>query len=145
MSKVPLYEYAPVGVRRANCITTNTAAMFRGTSLKGHSAPLGTYGRTMPRVIWLPSGGGRFLISEVLLYRGYSKLKTRTTLGPYGRASPRRMGPSWGLCVSLNSNNPCSTLVSHRSVDYKGFVLPRFWGVQGYLAHKKPLHPRTLQ
>ena len=30
-------------------------------------APLGPYSRTMPRALWWPQGGGRFLMSEVLL------------------------------------------------------------------------------
>ena len=38
-----------------------------------------------------------FLVGEAPLhgktYRGYSKLKTYTALVPYGRASPRSIGP----------------------------------------------------
>ena len=41
-------------------------------------------------------------------YRGYSKLRTRTALGPYGRYMTRSIGRSYGRCVSLISSNPCS-------------------------------------
>jgi len=40
-------------------------------------------------------------------YRGYSKLRTHTAVGPYGRSMPRSIGPSYGLCVFLISSNPC--------------------------------------
>ena len=34
-------------------------------------------------------------IEEVVLcYKGYSKLRTHTALGSYGRSIPRRIGPS---------------------------------------------------
>jgi hypothetical protein len=39
-------------------------------------------------------------------YRGHSKLRTHTALGPYCRARLRGIGPSWGRCVSLISSNP---------------------------------------
>ena len=60
-------------------------------------------------------------------YRGYSKLRTRTALGPYGRSMPRSIGPPQGRCVSLISSNPCTLEC-----------------LQRYLAHKKtptPLGP----
>ena len=41
---------------------------YRGTSLIRNSTTLGTYCRTMPRVMWLPQKGGRFLLSEAALY-----------------------------------------------------------------------------
>ena len=41
---------------------------YRGTSLIRKRPPLGPYSRTMPRNIWGSYGGGRFLMSEVLLY-----------------------------------------------------------------------------
>ena len=47
-------------------------------------------------VLW----GGQFLTSEVALYRrrtvyrGYSKFKIHTALGPYGRSMLRSIGPS---------------------------------------------------
>ena len=31
---------------------------------------------------------------DCVLYRGYSKLRTHTALGPYSRASPRSIGPA---------------------------------------------------
>ena len=40
---------------------------LRGTSITRKSAPLGPYSRNMPRVLWRPSGGGLFLMSEVPL------------------------------------------------------------------------------
>ena len=40
-------------------------------------------------------------------YRGYSKLRTHTALGPYGGSMPRSIGPSYGRCVSSLSSNPC--------------------------------------
>ena len=42
---------------------------YRGTSLIGNSAPLRPYSRTKYRALWWPSGGWRFLMSEVPLYR----------------------------------------------------------------------------
>ena len=44
----------------------------------------------------------------VLTYRGYSKLRTHTALGPYGRSIRRSIGPSLGRCVSKISSNPRS-------------------------------------
>ena len=41
-------------------------------------------------------------------YRGYSKLRTHTAVRPYGRASPRSIGPPWGLCASLITSNTCT-------------------------------------
>ena len=38
-------------------------------------------------------GGWVFLMSEVTLYRGYSKLRTHTAIRPYGRSIPRSIGP----------------------------------------------------
>ena len=46
-------------------------------------------------------------------YRGYSKLRTHAAIGPYGRALPRIMGPSWGWCVSLFTSNPCKSCADH--------------------------------
>ena len=40
-------------------------------------------------------------------YRGYSKLRTHTALGPFRRAMPRSIGPSQGRCVSFISSEPC--------------------------------------
>ena len=37
--------------------------VYRGTSPVRNRLPLGTYSRTMPRVIWLPQGGGHFIMS----------------------------------------------------------------------------------
>jgi len=48
------------------------------------------------------------LLTQVWLYRGDSKLRTRTALGPYGRPMPTSIGPPWGRCVSLISSNPCT-------------------------------------
>ena len=42
-------------------------------------------------------------------YRGYSKLRTHPAIGPYGRSIPRSIGPAYGQCVSLKSSNPCTT------------------------------------
>jgi hypothetical protein len=39
-------------------------------------------------------------VVDVQQYRGYSKFRTHTTPGPYGRASPRSIGPPQGRCVS---------------------------------------------
>jgi len=39
-------------------------------------------------------------------YRGYSKLRAHTAIGPYGMSIPRSIGHSQGWCVSLNSSNP---------------------------------------
>ena len=41
-------------------------------------------------------------------YRGYSKSRMHTALGPYGRSVPRSIGPSYGRCVSLILSNPCT-------------------------------------
>ena len=74
----------------------------------------------MPRALrWSLGGGGLFLMSEVPLcvslkstgwelaltgwgandvwrYRGYARVRTRTTLGAYSRSLPRSIGPSYG-------------------------------------------------
>ena len=47
---------------------------YRGTSLIRNSAPLGPYSRTMPRALWWSYGGGRFLMSEVPLYRASAQI-----------------------------------------------------------------------
>ena len=46
---------------------------YRGSSLVRKRAPLGPYSRPLPRVLWRSSGGGRFLLGEVPLYRGPGK------------------------------------------------------------------------
>ena len=43
-------------------------------------------------------------------YRGHSKLRSHTALGPYGRCMSRSVGLSSGRCVSLISCNPCTVL-----------------------------------
>ena len=43
-------------------------------------------------------------MSEVPLYRGYSKLRTHTTLGPHGSSIPRGIGE----VRVLTSSNPCT-------------------------------------
>ena len=48
-------------------------------------------------------------------YRGYSKLRRHTFIGPYGGSPPRSIGPSWGRCVSLNSSHPCPGQDSQRA------------------------------
>ena len=47
------------------------------------------------------------ILAKRFAYRGYSKLRTRTALGPYSRAMPRSIGPPQGRCASLISSNPC--------------------------------------
>jgi hypothetical protein len=66
-------------------------------------------------------------------YRGYSKLRTRTTLGSYGRAIHRIIGHSYGRCVSLNSSNPCTVGWSQNNPH----PVPSSVSLQGYLALKK--------
>ena len=39
--------------------------------------------------------------------KGYSKLRTHTALGPYGRSMSRIKGHSYGRCVSLIASNAC--------------------------------------
>jgi len=70
--------------------------MYRGTSLIRNSAPLGTYSRTMPRVIWLPLGGVRFLMSEVPLYT------------PLGTPPSFAAGPSAIPHPSIADNDACT-------------------------------------
>ena len=41
---------------------------YRVTSLIKKRPPQGSYSRTMPRALWEPKGGLRFLMSEVSLY-----------------------------------------------------------------------------
>ena len=102
-------------------------------------------------------------------YRGYSKLRTRTALGSYGRSMPRSIGPSYGWCVFLISSNPCtvqppppcvsqrvarglslplsspSVSVSSRSLAHSAVnVTALSPTLQGYLAHKKTHPLRTL-
>ena len=44
------------------------AERYRGTSLIKSFPSLGPYGRTMPRDLWKPQGGGLFLMSEELFF-----------------------------------------------------------------------------
>ena len=48
---------------------------------------------------------GYLAFKTTLQYRGDSKLRTHTALGPYGRSIRRSIGPSYGWCVCLNSSN----------------------------------------
>ena len=41
-------------------------------------------------------------------YRGYSKLRKRTAIGPDGKAMPTSIGPPLGRWVSLPSSNTCA-------------------------------------
>ena len=50
-------------------------------------------------------------------YRGYSKLRTHTAVGPYGSSMPGSIGPSYWLCVSLISSNPCISQYDHHTSD----------------------------
>ena len=43
--------------------------LYRDTSLIRNRLSLGPYSRPMPRALWWSYGGGRFLMSEVPLYR----------------------------------------------------------------------------
>ena len=45
-------------------------------------------------------------MSEAPLYRGYSKLRTRTALGSYGRAMPRGIGSPVGAVRILYFEKP---------------------------------------
>ena len=45
---------------------------YRGTSLIRNRNPVRPYSRTMPRLLWRSWGGGRFLMSEVLLYHAFA-------------------------------------------------------------------------
>ena len=67
MGEVPLYMAAMLILKQASLLSEN--ASYRGTSLIRNCAPLGPYSRIMPRALWWPSGGGRFIMSEVPLYR----------------------------------------------------------------------------
>ena len=51
-----------------------------------------------------------------MTYRGYSKLRTHTALGPYGRSMPRSIGLSYGRCVSLISSTSCILLFLSQSL-----------------------------
>jgi hypothetical protein len=108
MSEVPLYSSCSDG--RVLCRDVDAAQVQGYLAHKNTQPPRTTIGPYC-RVL----GGGRFLMSEVPLYRsshwsdgvpkclglqlnlsqyrGYSKLRTRTALGPYSRASPRGIGP----------------------------------------------------
>jgi hypothetical protein len=76
----------------------------------------------VPLYASLPMKGVGAYMAAVLGYRGYSKVRTHTALGPYGSSMPRSIGPPWGRDVFLNSSNP----------------------VQVYLAHMKPHPPRVI-
>ena len=43
--------------------------LYRVTSLTRKCTPLAAYRRTMPMAVWGSEGGGRFLMSEIHLYR----------------------------------------------------------------------------
>ena len=72
---------------RSSVLRTLICRGYRGTSLMTINPSLAPYSRLMPRALWWFVGkgvGGR--TSEVPLY---SPIKTRTSLGSYGRASRR--------------------------------------------------------
>jgi hypothetical protein len=99
------------------------------TSLIRNVLLLGPYSGTMPKAVSILGGGavsyGRgyhvrvhaqgapaavsSLKWRVGSYRGYSKSRTHTTLGPYGRSTPESIGPSNGRFVSLISRNSCTS------------------------------------
>jgi len=56
---------------------TPLSSEYRGTSLIRNRTPLGSYSRTMPRVLWWSYGGGHFLMSEVPLYGTRKTVKDR--------------------------------------------------------------------
>ena len=58
---------------------------YRGTSLITKRHPLGPYTRTMPRDIWWPWGGVRFLMSEVPLYTHGGARPADADVGHSGR------------------------------------------------------------
>ena len=58
----PLGDYAPADLVRTFCL-------LQGYLAHQKPRPLGPYSRTMPRALWYSYGGGRFLMSEVNLYR----------------------------------------------------------------------------
>ena len=67
MSEVPLYMAAMLISTQASLLSAD--ASYRGASLIRNCAPLGPYSRIMPRALWWANGGGRFIVSEVPLYR----------------------------------------------------------------------------
>jgi len=50
----------------------------------------------------------KYVIHSQEVYRGYSKLRTRTAPVSYGRAMPSSIGPPYGRCVFLISSNLCT-------------------------------------
>ena len=72
----------------------------------------------------------------LLAYRGDLKLRTRTAIGPYGRAMPRSIGSPWGRCVSLLSSNPCIQEIPSREDRDLGFGELELVG-RGYRGYSK--------
>jgi len=93
-----------------------------------------------PAALPLRSGFGG---AASTLYRGYSKLRTHTALGPYGRSIPSSIGPSYGRRVSSNLSNPCRVCLTFRWASSAG-TCPKPYTQQGYLTNKKTPPPRTL-
>ena len=48
---------------------------YRGTSLISNQPPIGPYGRSMPRALWRPWGGGLFVMSEVPLQDSWFRVQ----------------------------------------------------------------------
>ena len=65
MSEVPLYQKMGRAVRLLRASSLD----YRGTSLIRNRLPLGPYSRTVPRALWGPQRGVRFLMNEVPLYQ----------------------------------------------------------------------------
>ena len=71
-----------------------------------------------------------FTSPEPCDYKGYSKVRTRTAIGFYGRARPRSIGPPKGRCVSLISKEgahdhpvcecTCVSLAVRPEASYRG-------------------------
>ena len=92
-----MWPLVPRGARQA-------ASPYRGTSLIRKRAPLGHYSRTMPRALWWSQGGGRFLMSEVPMYRPKAYHPRAICLDPWReRGNPRgeRGMGSYGFLVDL--------------------------------------------
>ena len=80
-------------------------------------------------------------VLEIPMYMGYlAHEKAPPSPGP--PKGPKRSPTvgSWGVAVSYERGNPV-TLPQEEEVEQRR----RVCGLQGYLAHKKPRLPRTLQ
>ena len=113
--------------RIAHTPATLRRSAHRGTSPIRKRHPLGPYTKTMPRDIWWPQGGGRFLMSEVPLYS-------------YERGTPVWLVPPTHPAALQSIHPPSPPLSAARSL---AIALTRADALSLFLITLCPLHTHS--